>query len=81
MEILKMKQKIYISYVIQANDKHSHHAEIIEIEAPHYSFSFASGTTTTNAIMKWKEQKWFHLTNIIFIKSLFLTDEDFPFFP
>ena len=52
-----MKQKIYISYVIQTNDKHSHHSEIIEIEAPYYSFSFASDTTITNAIMKWKEQK------------------------
>jgi hypothetical protein len=57
MEVLNMKRKVYISYVIQANDKHSHHAEIIEIEAPYYSFSSASDTTTTNAIMKWKEQK------------------------
>jgi hypothetical protein len=56
MEVLKMKQKVYISYVIQTNNIHSHHSEIIEVVAPYYSFSFSQDTTTSE-VMKWKEEK------------------------
>ncbi|MBI2968276.1 MAG: hypothetical protein HYY40_10760 [Bacteroidetes bacterium] len=52
-----MKRKVYISYVIQGDNHHSHYSEIIEVNAPYYSFAFASDSTTANEIMKWKEQK------------------------
>jgi hypothetical protein len=49
-----MKRKIYISYVIQDNDKHIHKSEIVEMDAPQYSYS---ADTLTKDILNWKNEK------------------------
>jgi DNA-directed RNA polymerase specialized sigma subunit len=54
MEVLKMKRKVYISYVVQGKEQHSHYAEIAEIEAPTYS---CSPDKSTEDVLKWKEEK------------------------
>jgi len=34
-----MNREVYISYVIQDEDKHAHHSEVIELKKPEYSYS------------------------------------------
>ena len=52
--------KALVNYVLQNNDRHSHHSEILDIQSPPYSYSTY---IDRSSIMEWEQNKKKNLTN------------------